>query len=416
MIGADQLLYLFIYSIVCFIICGRRRNFDFFSIIFLSSSYYALPLIGGKIYDPNDHVLLELPTEIYLAYGAFFALVASFALYLDAKGHQLTLPSEAVLRRYSKSLLIVTSLFFIIIVVLSPRGLLPVNIDAKSASELGVIWVLYRIMAISIFTCALFANSNISLLATFFILTTLTSGSRTYFAFAILIYVFWRYYGKKIRIATKPTFFIGVPLGVMLLTIFKAIYQYLLILDFKSLLDFDKMVSVIMFKTFGGSEAIITLSFVRGIEVWKDNISYDFSNIFITSIPLITGIISNAFDLKVQAFSDFLEPLFFYDVGYGVGSNLWGSMYATGGIITTLLCMYLYLLLFYAFILHSKAKQASTVFIFPIMTLLAFYATRWELAAIIYIISASYFCYLLIQAYRLLFNQKSRIKKCEASE
>ncbi|MBF9053368.1 hypothetical protein LSUCC1028_03860 [Rhodobacterales bacterium LSUCC1028] len=414
--GYDQFLYLFVYAIACFIICGKRRNFDFFSIIFLSSSYYALPLIGGKIYDPNDHLLVELPSEIYLAYGAFFVLLASFALYLDAKGHQLTLPSEAVLRSYSKSLLIVTSLLFIIILILSPRGLLPVNIDANSASELGVIWVLYRIMAISFFTCVLFANSKISLLAMFFIFTTLTSGSRTYFVLAILIYVLWRYYGEKIRIATKPTFVIGVPLGVMLLTIFKAIYQYLLILDFESLLDFDKMISVIIFKTFGGSEAIVTLSFVRGIEVWKDGIDYDFYNIFVTSIPLLTEIITSAFNLKAQAFSEFLEPLFFYDVGYGVGSNLWGSMYATGGIIATLLCMYLYLLSFYAFILHSKAKQASTGFIFPIMTLLAFYATRWELAAIIYVICAAYFCYLVIQAYRLLLHRKSRIKKCEARE
>ena len=322
-----------------------------------------------------------------------------------AKGYQLILPSEKVLRRYSKSLSRVTSLLFIIIIVMSPRGLLPVDIDAKSASELGVIWVLYRIMAISFFTCALFANSKISPLAAFFILTTLTSGSRTYFVLAMLIYFIWRYYGTKIRLATTPIFLIGVPLGVMLLTIYKAVYQYLLILDLESLLDLEKMLEEITFKTFGGSEAIITLSFVRGIEVWKNNVVYDFSNTFITAIPLLTGIIQNAFGFKVQAFSDFLEPLYFYDVGYGVGSNLWGSMYAAGGIIATLLSMYFYVLLFYVFVVNSKVKRASTVFTLPIMTLLAFYATRWELAAIVYIIFASYFCYLVVRAYRVLFRK-----------
>lgn len=400
-----QFIYLLIYACTALIICGRKRYFDFFSIIFLSSSYYALPLIGGKIYDPNDHVLLELPTEIYFAYGLFFALVACFAFCVDLKRLQLILPSEKVLKSYSKKLSIVTSLFFIIIITLSPRGLLPEDIDAKSASELGLIWVLYRIMAISFFTCSLFAYSKISLLGSFFILTTLTSGSRVYFVLAILMYVLWRYYGKKNRLVTNPTFFIGVPLGVMLLTVYKAIYQYLLILDFKSLFDFEKMVTVIIFKTFGGSEAIVTLSFVHGIETWKNNVIYEFSNIFITTIPLVTSLIEGAFGFNAQAFSDFLEPLYFHDVGYGVGSNLWGSMYATGGMIVMFLSMFLYLLMFFAFLVHTKRKQASTVFILPIMTLLSFYATRWELAAIIYIVLASYFCYLMVQVNRVLLSK-----------
>ena len=401
----DLFIYLFFYIFSCLYVLGKKRHFDFFSIIFLSSSYYSLPIIVGKIYTPNDHTQVEIPIEIYFAYGVFFTMVACFAFYVDVKGYQLILPSKELLRRYAKALSHITLLLFIIILVISPRGLLPVDIDAKSASELGVIWVLYRIMAISFFACALFANSKIPLLATFFIITTLTSGSRTYFVLAILIYFIWRYHGTKIRLATTLTFCIGVPAGVMLLTIYKAIYQYLLILDFDSLLNLEKMISVIKFKTFGGSEAIITLSFIHGIEVWKNGLIYDFSNIFISAIPLLTDLIQSAFGLKVQAFSDFLEPLYFYNVGYGVGSNLWGSMYAAGGIIATLLCMYFYLLSFYSFILYSKAKQASTVFIFPIMTLLAFYATRWELAAILYIISASYFCYIVIQAYGLLFQQ-----------
>ena len=224
------------------------------------------------------------------------------------------------------------------------------------------------------------------------------------------MYVFWRCYGQKIRLGTNPTFFIGVPLGVMLLTIYKAIYQYLLIFDFKSLLDFEKMVTVIIFKTFRGSEAIITLSFVHGIETWKNNVIYEFSNIFTTTIPLFTSLIEDAFGFKVQAFSDFLEPLYFHDVGYGVGSNLWGSMYAAGGMIVTVLSMYVYLLMFFVFLVHSKRKQASTVFILPIMTLLSFYATRWELAAIVYIVLASYFCYLLVRLHRVLLSKNLESK------
>ena len=400
-------VYIFLYTFSIFAIVVRKRYFDFFSMIFLSSSYYALPLIIGKIYDPNARLYIEMPSDIYYAYGFFFTLVACFAFCVDLKRLRLILPSEKVLKSYSKKLSIVTSLFFIIIIILSPRGLLPEDIDAKSASELGLIWVLYRIMAISFFTCSLFAYSKISLLGSFFILTTLTSGSRVYFALAILMYVLWRYHGQKIRLATNPTFFIGVPLGVMLLTIYKAIYQYLLILDFKSLLDFEKMVTVIIFKTFGGSEAIITLSFVHGIETWKNNVIYEFSNIFITTIPLFTSLIADAFGFKVQAFSDFLEPLYFHDVSYGVGSNLWGSMYAAGGMIVTFLSMYLYLLMFFVFLVHSKRKQASTVFILPIMTLLSFYATRWELAALIYILFASYFCYLIVRGFNTLLQRNN---------
>lgn len=369
-----------------------------------------MPLLAGKIYDPNYHVLIELPSEIYFAYGAFFILVAYFAFYVDAKGYHLILPNEKLLRRYSKSLSRITSVLFIIIIFLSPRGLLPENIDAKSASELGIIWVLYRVMAISFFTCTLYANSKVSLLAIFFILTTLSSGSRTYFVLAILIYLIWRYYGRKIRIATTFIFIAGVPTVVMLLTIYKTIYQYLLILDFDSLLNMEKMLNALKFKTFNGSEAVVTLSFVHGIDIWKSNYTYDFSNIVLTTIPLLTDLIQDAFAFKVQAFSDFLEPLYFYDVGYGVASNLWGSMYAAGGFALTILIMYCYLLSFYIFTKYSRRRKASTVFIFPIMILFAFYATRWELAALIYMLCASYFCYFVVLAFNTLLQKNNEYK------
>ena len=167
------------------------------------------------------------------------------------------------------------------------------------------------------------------------------------------------------------------------------------------------MLAVIVFKTFGGSEAIVTLSFVHGINEWKSGNNYDVLNTVILMIPLLTNLITEAFGLKIETFSDFLEPLHFYNVGYGVGSNLWGSMYSMGGIIATALAMYFYLLSFYLFFIYSKSRYVSTHLIFPVMMLLSFYATRWELAALIYIFLASCFCYLVLIAFKNLLQTRS---------
>lgn len=402
--------YLCVYLFSGYLICGRKRHFDLYSIVFLSSSYYSIPLFIGSIVDPNDKSQVAMPSEIYASYAIFFFLTGIFALLADFGKVRIQISNFSNLKSYSKDLGIVTSFLFLVIVILHPRGLLPANVDEHGASQLGVVWVLYRLFAISFFATAIYEKSYLRPMSIFFLLTTLTSGSRSFFVAALLIYICYLYHKDQVRIIAKPFFIFGLPFGVMALTIYKVVYQYLLVLDFNSLRDGEQLLSQIIFKTYDGSEAIVTLSFVHGISLWKNGQIYEFSNILINAVPMLSETIGEIVGKNALRFSDVLEPLYFDDVSYGVASNLWGSMYASTGLIGTTVLMIVYLATLYLYSVYSRVSRQSFLFTYPILVLLAFYATRWELDNVIYMLVASYGCYFLFVLFRFM-TRSSRLSK-----
>ena len=378
----------------------KKRFFDLFTISYLACTYYALSLFGKEIYDPDTHTFIQIPVEVYAIYCIIFGgiLVSAFLNDRLIKGYSVNF--KTIAKNLDAVLAAFTSFMFIMILLIIPRGFLPDNVDAATGSSLGPIWSLYCSFALSLLTVSAYLNSKYTILAWFFILLTVSAGSRTYFVTAVLIYVTIKNRDQKMRLGTRLKYLIGIPLGIVLITTYKAMYQYILVLDFHSLFNFELMLQLVMFRLIEGSEAIVTLSLVHAVDLWNNNNLYQFSNILLLSIPIISEPLAMALQIPLESFSHKLEPIYFQNVSYGVGSNIWGSFYASTGPIgvAMFICSYVCSLIFFS--IRLRQGKTLDVFLHPFYIMTGFFITRWELGSILYISFVGLFCYLVYQLFK----------------
>ena len=61
----------------------RQRHLDFFTFIFVVTTYYCIPLFSGILYDPNSHEIITISPLAYLFYAIYFLVLLFFALLTD---------------------------------------------------------------------------------------------------------------------------------------------------------------------------------------------------------------------------------------------------------------------------------------------------------------------------------------------
>ena len=216
------ILFYIIFAISFLVFLLRRRVLDFFTFLFVVTVYYCIPLFSGILYDPNSHEIISISPLAYFFYAIYLLTLLGFALLTDFSSH-LVIPrchNKFYYRSYANILFYLSSFFFIVVLIQNPKYMIPSDLD-NDLTSLGFSYTLFVFSSILLLLFSCLSDSRLfTIMSSFYILTTLSAGSRAYFSHALVCLFF--YIGSK----SKAFSFIEKP-RLLIIGLFSFIFLFL---------------------------------------------------------------------------------------------------------------------------------------------------------------------------------------------
>jgi|APSaa5957512535_1039671.scaffolds.fasta_scaffold46678_2 hypothetical protein len=391
----------------------KKRRIDLFTILMLCTFYYSSPLLNGILYDTDMHKIIKISPKIYWFYTFLYGAMIYAANKFDKIDH-LFISKNIYNHSYLQFYLFMTSLIFLILVTIDWSFFLQQEAYEKSAKQFGPLWAAFTASILTFLSLA--KNSSYKsyiVTALFFLLTTLIAGSRAYFAAGAIVFIICTYKSSlPIRIASNISVLLKITFGFLFLFFWKSAYPFILAGQFMEAHQTITDPVAIGFRLFKGSEAgLCMLNFHHAIDYFETSPGSFFELIVVKLIPFLSSEFASGFNLNGSSFSDILNIKYYQTVTYGMGSNLWGSIYYVSGSLGLILFVALFLWL--VFILNKliKINDLWSHHLVGPSTFLCFYGTRIEVANIAYFfyvnITMFVFCIIMVSLIKHKHYRKS---------
>lgn len=399
--------YVYLFSFLgCFAYIGcKLRKPDLLTLTIIASGYYSSSLLFGEIYDPEIHMYVEIDEFIYVFYAFLFTVLTIATIINDRysrknlKKHSASFPKD-FLCFYT----VILAVLFISLNALDIRAFFPQEVGGFSASSFGPLYSIYWMSALLLLVAS-FRTDSIFLkgLSVLFLLTTLLAGSRAYFTagcFAVLLVLLQSRPEMRLLISIKRLLIIV--LGFLFLLVYKNIYQYLLVLDYDMLLAAGTDIDLIVFRLTKGSESVILLNFQHAISLYQHDIGSFSDLVFVKSIPFLSDLYTEGFDFDARTLSDIVNNKYFQTVNYGMASSIWGLFYYVSGPLGCLIFGFTYVCACLYLNLRLKKQDLVGIHLIPGSVLLAFYASRLEIGAILFPFYMSFFLLIVFKLFQII--------------
>jgi hypothetical protein len=398
-----MIYYFYIFSLLsCLSYIGfKNRKPDLFTLATLASAYYSSTLLFGKIYDPNSHSYLVIHEYIYVFYSFLFILLALTSFFHDRYFISTYKNQIFEYRDLNYFYIAIILLVFIVILSLDSRAFFPKEFEDNDASSFGALYNIYWSSILVGLVAAFRSNSNlVKVIMLIFLLTTLTAGSRAFFTIGSFIILLIFYENKpSIRLLMSLKRIIIILFGFTFLLVFKNIYQYLLVFDMDMLIEAGTNIDLILFRLNEGGESIVILNFQHAISLYHEEPGSFADLIAVKSIPFVSELYIQGFNFDNRTMSDLINENYYQNVSYGMASSIWGLFYYVSGPFGTIIfCLFYVFLIFFLNILIRK-KNLLSVHLIPGSMFLTFYASRLEIAAILF---PFYMCFFLLIIFSIL--------------
>jgi hypothetical protein len=404
----------------------KKRKIDLFTIFFLSSAFYAMPLFFGILYDPHDYHKYNIDNLVYMFYSGYFAILFLFIVFYDyfmlkkiSQNTKYIVNRNNTIKKYYYILLSIVSSLLIIFFLKDPYFLFATTGKADFG-QFGVLSALYIWGSLILFSLGLFIKNKKYLYSpSLFLFFTFFGGGRAYaLTTGIMYFIYIFLYEKsKLRLISQYKYIlIGISLLIFLIS-YKLVYNYIRLFDFDAIITILTSSDQYLFRIFQGGENFQTMvSFQHAIvdlEPYNENYLKLF---FLKFIPFFSHGIANAFSLNLETFNYILRDNFYYNVSYGVSSSFWGEMIYTFGVIGcyTVLLLFLFLVGIFNYKLQENIKLID-IFMYPGVVYVIFYMHRNDFNFMIYAIYITIAFYFLIMFIRqiLLKNKKKNEKNTD---
>ena len=383
----------------------KRRKPDLLTLNIGGIAYYSSELLFGVVYDPNIRKYVEINEYIYIFYSFLF-LFFIFAVYINDSVSNTRIYSQKIspsTPEYFCFLIIVLVMIFLGLLLIDIRTFFPDEVGGFSASNYTSIYNIYWISVLLLIAAAFRTKSySLKLIGLFFLLTTLLAGSRAYFLGGCLIALLMIYENKPpIRLFLSLRRVLVMILGFLFLIIYKNVYQYILMLDLDLLLEAGLDLDLLLFRLTKGSESIVVLNFQHAITLYSDNAGSFLDLVLIKCIPFISELYIVGFNFDPRSLSDILNENFYQNVSYGMASSIWGLFYYVSGPIGCLLFGFMYVLITLYLNGRILKKDMLGYHLIPPAVFIGFYATRLEIAAIVFPFYMSLFVLII---YKIIYT------------
>ena len=227
----------------------KLRKPDLLTLCIIACGYYSSTLLFGEIYDPDTHSYVEINDFIYIFYCFLFTTL-TVAIYVNDGyfNRKVEKDNVAIPPDLFYFYILILIILFLTFNIIDLRAFFPDAVGEFSASSFGSFYNIYWVSTLIVSAASFKTNSLIlKAIGVFFLLTTLTAGSRAYFTagcFSILL--LYAQSGSEIRLLMSFRRLTIMFFGFLFLLVYKNIYQYLLVLDYEMLLkaglDFDLII------------------------------------------------------------------------------------------------------------------------------------------------------------------------------
>jgi hypothetical protein len=408
-------LFIFIFTLNTFYFFFKQRKFDLFTIFFLSSAFYSMPLFFGTLYNPFNYVEYNIAKEVYLFYLFYYFIILLFVYSYDKiilpKLGNFELPYLKNLNKYYFILVSILFILFIYFFIKDPTFLFSQKTSKANFGEFGVLAALFTWGSLILYSLSLFLNNKKIYIPLFFIFLTFFGGSRAYILTAILMYFIFLFLFKKpkIRLIKQYKY---IFMGIFILSFFityKLVFNYIRLFDLHMILITLTNPQQYLFRIFQGGENFQTMVSLQHaiVDLTHPNITY-LHNFILKLVPFFSQNIAYAFDINLETMNNILRDTFYYNVSYGVASSFWGEMIYTFGMfgVYIILIIFLFLIGIFNYSLQKNIKIIY-IFLFPSITYIIFYIHRNDFNFGIYslYITTAFYC-LIFVIKNLLFSIK----------
>ena len=403
--------YVYLFSFLgCVAYAGcKLRKPDLLTLCIIACGYYSSALLFGEVYDPENRGYVEINDFIYIFYSFLFVML-TVAVYLndqyfdkDVKNYGGTIPSDFFYFHIP-----ILTILFLTMNIIDSRSFFPDEVGGFSATSFGAFYNIYWVSAL-IFLAASFRTNNIFLktVAIFFLLTTLTAGSRAFFTAGCFSILLWFFQTKsEIRLLMSIKRLSIVLFGFLFLLVYKNIYQYLLVLDYEMLLKAGLDFDLIIFRLTKGSESIVLLNFQHAMALYQESKGSFFDLITIKTIPFVSELYIEGFNFDARTLSDLVDESYYQTVNYGMASSIWGLFYYVSGPLGCLMFGFTYVCIIFYLNVRIKKNDLISLHLIPASIFMAFYASRMEIGAMIFPFYMSFFILIGFKLFRMILPRR----------
>lgn len=310
----------------------KKRTFDFFTVLILSSFFYFSPLLIGEI-NINGFVNGEPISDVtYYFCMSYFSLLAIFVFIFDLFFINNDVKTFRLLNRevFSNVFYISLILFFVGVALVGLGNLLEPDKTKLANQNVAIyglgLWFLMAVLIVA------YANKNwvVFTVCVLCLIFSLYVGSRSNIAIAILTLVLLTLRNNKIRLYSQYSKFIFLSVFISLLILFKITYKYIKAFDFSmayerlSSFDFFSMVNLVLVDP---NAVVYNLNYTI-----VNNVSLDSDFIFhrlLSLFPMMAGLFQLIMDETFPRYSAVLAD--FYSIHFGLASSLHGEIIAMSG-------------------------------------------------------------------------------------
>ncbi|WP_299007645.1 O-antigen polymerase [uncultured Shewanella sp.] len=378
----------FSYYSLCFIVIlllsyifSKKRYFDIFSLLTLSSIFYFSPFLVGSI---NIYGFLysgEISSETYLYINIYFILLTSYIIFFDfylSKSKVVVI--DSMNRELVKLFFSISTIIFLVGIYIAGIGNLlnsdKTNLATQNTAIYGLgIWFITCSLLLSYINKSAVMFVICSLLLTF----SLYVGSRSNIVIAILTILLFSCRNKKFKLLEQYKKGFLLLFVVAFLAIFKLTYKYIKNFDFGIVVDIYKDVSL--------------LDIVSLIIVDPNAVAYNFNMTIVNEVTLGTGYFFHRLFSIVPGMGEIFEQISgteyirysavlakIHNIHFGLASSIHGEIIAISGIfgfITFLIIFFMFL----TYINYRYLFRPSKLIILslPFLVYNVFYAFRVDI-------------------------------------
>ncbi len=378
------LVFFVSYALLLIIFLFKKREFDFISLYILTLYIYNSITLFGVTYDPYTASYISLDPRLYLSSSIPFLVAIPFVLYKNESERTISYSRFLVKNNFLSVGNIFTGLLFVGTCI-GVAYVFPKMYGGTSKVEIMGATTQWEDVFTQIFPVAgafiSLINRNRIIFITFvgILLCVFLLGKRSPLVFAFLGCVLIVKQGRDFRPITKyKLIFFGL-LMLLLVSLGKTFYSFLLHYGFSGIsLWFDGLSWDYIFSGLEGSSASTILN-----AVIKNDFSIE-GQYILKSLLAINPLPLSYFEFSSDYFNQVFQSTLFPGINYGMAYNPWAEAYSwLGNIgISIYSFIFLFLLRFLWKAYKSSSREFGVIFLF-LGIITAFWLHRNSLASIL---------------------------------
>lgn len=387
-----------------------RNRYDFLLLFVLSTYLYHWQIIYGEIslgscvFPVNDKSIYILFIILLVAQVATF-INDKYAKCIPLKEYRVSIDGEN--KNIAYIMLVISYGFTLLALVLAgPASLAFDKSTFTRAHGLSYNFVLFFPVCLSVIYGVIAKNRLIVSLSVFPLLIYLVVGYRASLAVVIASLFICVNYDKKIVSIRGLVRVAVLSLCFAFFVVYKFSYMQLKSGDFGGLLRFfSDDLPYVMWAFFSAEWGQIASNLVLTSSIDLSGV-YDFSETFLGTISGLNRLLD--IDMGKIRFSGYIREYANPGFSYGLGGQIWGEMFQTGGYLAVALMAIVTLVMIVYMNLMYRAKKESVVYFLYYLGFLSFYVHRNDFT--LYVGNLKNILFLLLGAYLLILFVKGKIR------